>query len=236
MISTHRLPLPDCQTDIEWEGTPHSLCSWTASQLTFSYILTQHSTSILLSEIKRHCFTPKKMVTRVSHWEVISLPFCLLEQTWIWTQVVTSLMSSASLLLAGSCTSLGWLCIRGPHPDLPGGWIPLCQAVCWCLLGCLPGGLGGCTLVAREVITHHLHNLGWAPKKCYRRFASWHTGLLRQLARSNACLLCQHRLSRLMSNSWAPRTKESHLYTLASRLQKQKARSNPHMVIVNIVG
>jgi hypothetical protein len=66
-----------------------------------------------------------------------------------------------------------------------------------------------------------------------QEFASWDTGLQRQLAGSNI-LLCQHRLSGLMSKVWAPRI--NPLYTLASRLQKQKARFNPYIVILNFIG
>jgi hypothetical protein len=68
-----------------------------------------------------------------------------------------------------------------------------------------------------------------------QKFASWGTGFLRQLAGSNI-LLCRHRLSGLVSKGWASRTKDLTLYTLASRLQKQKARSNPYMVIFNFIG
>jgi hypothetical protein len=60
-------------------------------------------------------------------------------------------------------------------------------------------------------------------------------GLLRQLAGSNI-LLCQHSLSRLLSKGWAQEQRGLTLYTLASRLQKQKARSNPYMVVFNFIG
>jgi hypothetical protein len=38
-------------------------------------------------------FHPKRVVIRVSFWELIRLSFCLLRQTWIWTWVLTNLMS-----------------------------------------------------------------------------------------------------------------------------------------------
>jgi hypothetical protein len=66
-------------------------------------------------------------------------------------------------------------------------------------------------------------------------FASWDRGLLRQLIGSHV-LLCQHRLSELMSKGWAPRTKGFHLIYPCKQLQKQKARSNPYMVIFNFIG
>jgi hypothetical protein len=89
--------------------------------------------------------------------------------------------------------------------------------------------------VTREVVTHHLCNSGRSPKKCCGKFASWDTELLRQIAGSNI-LLCQHRPSGLMSKGWALRTKESHLIYPCSRLQKQKARSNPYTVLFNFIG
>jgi hypothetical protein len=44
-------------------------------------------------------FTPKIVVSRMSHWEVIRLSLCLLGQVWIWTWVLTSLMNGAPLPL-----------------------------------------------------------------------------------------------------------------------------------------
>jgi hypothetical protein len=95
----------------------------------------------------------KKAITRVSHCEVIKLLFCLLGQAWIWTQVLTSLMSGAPLPSPGSVV----------HPR-PSPWLarrintPPDQAVLWCLVVSPPGGLVGCTLMTKEVITHQLHN------------------------------------------------------------------------------
>jgi hypothetical protein len=57
-----------------------SLASQPASQLSFSYTLIQPHTSIALPEPERHGFTSKIMVSKMSHWEVIRLPFCLLGQ------------------------------------------------------------------------------------------------------------------------------------------------------------
>jgi hypothetical protein len=58
-------------------------------------------------------------------WEAISLPFCLLRQVWIWTWVLTSPMSSAPFPFLVPTPHQVLLCIRGPHPNLPGEWIPL---------------------------------------------------------------------------------------------------------------
>jgi hypothetical protein len=56
-----------------------------------------------------------------------------------------------------------------------------------------------------------------------REFASWDTGLLRQLAGSNV-LLCQHRLSRLMHKGWALRTKGSHLIYPGKQVTEAKSK------------
>jgi hypothetical protein len=65
--------------------------------------------------------------------------------------------------------------------------------------------------------------------------ASWDTELLRQIAGSNV-LLCQHRLSGLMFKAEPWEQRGLTLHTLANRLQKQKARSNPYMVIFTFIG
>jgi hypothetical protein len=65
--------------------------------------------------------------------------------------------------------------------------------------------------------------------------ASWDTGLLRQFAGNNI-LLCS-----IDSVDSCPKAEPREqrgltLYTLASRLQNQKAKSNPYMVIFNFIG
>jgi hypothetical protein len=121
LISSHLLPLPDEKTDTEQEGTPHWLRS-----LHFSshFHILSHST-VLLLEPERQGFTPKMAVTKMSHWEVIRLPFCLLDQAWIWTRVLTSLMSDAPLPSLVPAVHWAPLCIRGPRPDSRGRLIPL---------------------------------------------------------------------------------------------------------------
>jgi hypothetical protein len=59
--------------------------------------------------------------------------------------------------------------------------------------------------------------------------------LLKQVAGSNV-LLCQHRLSGLGSKADSWEQRGLTLYTLASRLQKQKARLYPYIVIFNFIG
>jgi hypothetical protein len=64
--------------------------------------------------------------------------------------------------------------------------------------------------------------------------SSWDTGQWGNLAGSNI-LLCQHRPSGLMSKAEPWEQRGLTLCTLSSRFQKQKARSNPYMVIYNFI-
>jgi hypothetical protein len=64
---------------------------------------------------------------------------------------------------------------------------------------------------------------------------SWDMGQWGNLAGSNV-LLCQHRLSRLVSKGWAPRTKGSHLIHPCKQVTEVKNKSNPYMVIFNFIG
>jgi hypothetical protein len=68
-----------------------------------------------------------------------------------------------------------------------------------------------------------------------REFASWDTILLRQLAGSNI-LLCQHRLSGLMSKGCALRAKGFHLIYPCKQVTEAKTSSKPYMVIFNFIG
>jgi hypothetical protein len=56
-----------------------------------------------------------------------------------------------------------------------------------------------------------------------REFASWDTGLLRQLAGSNF-LLCQQRLIGLMCKGWSLRTKGSHLINPCKQVTEAKSK------------
>jgi hypothetical protein len=124
--------------------------------------------------------------------------------------------------LASSYTSLGSVVHLRPSPWLAGRMNPpLHQAVHWCLMGSPPDGLGGCTPVKREVITQQSQIM--SPQEMLREFASWDTELLRQLAGCNV-LLCQHRLSRLMSKGWALRTKGSHLIYPCKQVTEAKSK------------
>jgi hypothetical protein len=74
---------------------------------------------------------------------VISLPFCLLRQAQIRTQVITSLTSGVPLpsLVPTPCRVP--LCIRGLHPNSPGGWVPPPeQAIHWRLVRSSPSSPG----------------------------------------------------------------------------------------------
>jgi hypothetical protein len=89
-------------------------------------------------------------------WEVISLPFYLLRQAWIWTQVLTSLMNGAPLPSVVLVPHQVPVCIQGPDPTHQEDEYPSRSS---CPL--VPGGIsswqsGGCTPVTREVINHHV--------------------------------------------------------------------------------
>jgi hypothetical protein len=129
-------------------GTPH-LAAGLHLRFSLLYTLTQYSISTLLPKPERHGFTP------TGSWEVIRLPFCLLRHGWIWTPVLTSMKSGVPKLVPAP----QWvpLCIRGPRPNLLGGWIPPSGSSCPLAPGRISSQQsGGCTLVTREVITHHL--------------------------------------------------------------------------------
>jgi hypothetical protein len=112
--------------------------------------LKQHSTSTSSLNLRDTVSPPKKVVTSLSHWEVIKLPFCLLGQAWIWIQVLTSLMSGAPLPLLVPVPHCVLLCNWVPHPNLLEGGIPPFRSSC----PLAPGGVSsqrsrGCTLVTR---------------------------------------------------------------------------------------
>jgi hypothetical protein len=201
--------------------------------LSHSTVLLHHSLNL------RDMVSPQKAVTRVSHWEWISLPFCLLRQAWIWIQFLTSLTSGAFLPLLVPAPHWVLLCVWGPHHNMLGGWAPpLDQAVCWCLAGSLllmgQGTHPSNKIGEKKKKTHCLCNHGSkSPKNV--EISSWDMGHCGSLAGSNI-LLCQHILSGLVSKGWALRTKGSHLTYPCKQLQKQKAGSNPYMVTCNPIG
>jgi hypothetical protein len=224
LISTHFLPLPDCKTDTEWEGTPCSLCSWAASQLAFLYTLTQHCTSILLPEPERHGFTHKKVVTRVFHWRWSRSPSASFDRPEfeprflpVWWAVLPSPhwflhltgFSCASETLTLTCWEDEFLS-GSSCPLVPGG------ISSWHSGGMHPGDRGGDNSPSpQSQIT--------SPQEMLWEFASWDMGLLKQLAGSNI-LLCQHRLSGLMSKGWAPRTKWPHLIYPCKQVTEAKSK------------
>jgi hypothetical protein len=168
-------------------------------------------------------------------WEVISLPFCLLRLVWNQTWVHTRMMSGVSiphcfLHLTGSRVHLRpslWLARRmNPPPD---------QSVHWHLMGPPRVCTGGGTLLTgRWQPTLCLQSQA-SPQEILQEVASWDTRHWGNLAGSSV-LSHQHRLRRIMSKCCAQEQRGLTLYTLASILQNQKARSNPYMVIFNCIG
>jgi hypothetical protein len=117
----------------------------------------------------RDTVSPCLLAVTSGLWEVISLPFYLLRQAWIWTQVLISLMSDVPFPSLVPVPHWVPLCIQGPHPNSPGGqiplWIKLSIGTCWDLLpavwGTHPSDRGGDGSPC-------LHNpRQQAPKKCY---------------------------------------------------------------------
>jgi hypothetical protein len=108
--------------------------------------------------------SPQKAVTN-GLWEVISLPFCLLRQAWIWTWFLTSPMSGDPLPLLVPGPYWVPLCIQG-SPQIAGRRNPpLAQAVYWHLVGSPSSRLGGLTLVTRGVITHRVSAIPYEPPR-----------------------------------------------------------------------
>jgi hypothetical protein len=142
-------------------------------------------------------------------------------------------MSGAPLPLLVPVPYWVLLCIWGPHPT---HWEEESPSGSSCpLVGSSPKGLGGCTPVTREVITHCPQSWTTSPQEMLQEAVSQDRRHWGSLTGSNIycystgpadlCLKPERQEQRGLS-----------LYTLASRLQKQKARSNPYMVIFNPVG
>jgi hypothetical protein len=117
---------------------------------------------------------------------VISLPFCLLRQAWIWTQVLTSLTDSTLCPLLVPVPHRVPLCIEALTPTFQEDkfllQIKLSISTWW---GLLPVARG-CTPVTKEVTNHHLCNPRQSPKKCGNLKLRY--GTLRQFSR-NQCFI-----------------------------------------------
>jgi hypothetical protein len=163
-------------------------------------------------------------------------PLCFLGQAWIWSRVLTSLMSGAPLPLL--VPALHWVPLRmqGPHPDSSGGWIPHSdQAVHWCLVGSLSCGLGICILVTREGDNSPSPWSQTSPQEMLREVTSWDMRLWGK--QQEAMFYCASTDSADSCPNAEPREQRGlTLYALESRLHQQKARSNPYMVIFNFIG
>jgi hypothetical protein len=127
------------------------------------------------------------------------------------------------------------LCIQGPHPDSLDRWVPTPdQTVHWCLVGWFllavqgmyPGDKGGEKPPSPQ-------SWIWVPRDVA---GIWNrdNGHWGNSTGSNI-LLCQHRVSGFESKGWAPRVKDLTSYTLASRLQKQKAKFNLYIIACNSI-
>jgi hypothetical protein len=155
-------------------------------------------------------------------WEVISLPICLLSQAWVQNQVLTSVMGSTPL--GASCPSLGFVVRPRPSPWLAGRMRLSSGSNCLLAhdsLGDAPWRQGRWQVTV-STIPHE-------PSRNVSGISSWDTGCWGSLAGSNV-LLCQNRLSGLKAEPWEQRGLT--LYTLVSRLQKQKKHIWLHVTLL----
>jgi hypothetical protein len=148
-----------------WIGNPHLLCRWVASQAhTFTHSYTTqyfHSTPWTWET----WFPPQNAVTRVFHWLLNRLSFCLLRQTWIQTQVLTSLIGGAPLI--GSCISMGSIVCPRSSPRLTERTYPSSESNCP-LAPCRHPAVWVTHPGDREVKKlPSPQSWQWAPKKCY---------------------------------------------------------------------
>jgi hypothetical protein len=150
-------------------GIPHSLHSWAVSQALIFHTLSHSTVLPFLSLNLRDTVSPWLLAVTVHLWEVISLPFCLLSQAWIQTQVLTvwwAVFPSPRWFLCLTrfcCASEAlYLIHRDESPSIsscplmPGG------NSAWQSRGMHPSDKGGDNSLC-------LHNLRWAPKKCCRK-------------------------------------------------------------------
>jgi hypothetical protein len=116
------------------------------------------------------------------------------------------------------------LCIWGLHPDSPGGqiplWIKLSVGIWWDLLLVVWGMYLGDKRGDKSLSPQSWQ---WTPMKCWGnlkvRYGHWG-----RLAGSNISL-CWHRLNRLVSKGWAPRTKRSPLICLCKQVTEAKSKA-----------
>jgi hypothetical protein len=114
-----------------------------------------------------------------------------------------------------------------PSSQLPRRTNPSSRSSCPLVLsGIFSWQSGGCTLVTREVTNHHFHSPSNEPLRNVAGISSWDRVHWGSLEGSNI-LLCQHRLSGLVSKGWAPRTKRSHLMYPCMQVTEAKSKAQP---------
>jgi hypothetical protein len=179
------------------------------SQLAFSYTLIQHHTSIPLPEPQKHGFTPKMVVTRMSHWEVIR------STSVSWGRpdfepgfLPVQWMYSPSL--PGSCTSLGSVVhlrpltlIRWEDESPSGSNCPLAPGgiSSWQSRGTHPSDKGGDNSPSPQ---------SWmSPQEMLWGFASWDTGF--EAISRKQCFIVPAQTQCTHVQRLSPRTKGSLL-------------------------
>jgi hypothetical protein len=175
----------------------------------------------------RDTVSPQTVVTS-DLWEVINLPFCLLRQAWMWTRVLASLKSGASLPSLVPETHWVPLCIWGLHLDLPGGWVPL-----WIKLSV--GAWWDLFLVVQGM---HLgdkrgdkslspQSLQWAPKKCCGNLKLRY-GTLRQFSRKQ-CFIVPAQTQQTHVHRLSPENKGVSPYVPLQADYRSKKQSSNHI-------
>jgi hypothetical protein len=165
---------------------------------------------------------------------VISLPFRLLGQTWIWTWVLTNLISAASRLVPAptrfhcAFEVLMPTCLeeksptRSSCPLTPGGFPPLSlrNAPWW--------WQGRSEITISAILAKSPQEMFWESQA-----KIWDTEAVKQ----EVTFYCAHRDPADSCPKAEPREqRDLTLCTLASRLQKQKAKLNPNMAACEFTG
>jgi hypothetical protein len=170
--------------------------------------------------------SPQKAITS-GLWEVISLPFCLLRQAWIWTLFLTSETSGASLPSLVPVPYPVPLYIWGLHPNLLGGWVPLWIKLSigawWDLLLAVQGMHLGDKEGDKSL---SLQSWQGSPKKCGNLKLRY--GTLRQFSRKQRFIVSaqtqQTRVQRL-----SPENKVVSPYIPLQTVYRSKKQSSTHI-------
>jgi hypothetical protein len=195
---------------------------------------TQASNISVLHPVPRsHSFT----FTQLLKWprEVIKLPFCHLEAGLIFKPGFLPIWQAPlpSLVLVPHWVAL---CVWGPHPYLPGGWVsPPDQTVHWCLAGSLLPVVWGMDPGNKEGKKTTISTVQDEPPDTL--WETWTEIQDTEAIQQEATFYCASTDSADLCPKAEPQEQRGvTLYTLVNRWQKQKARFNLYMVTHNFIG